>query len=244
MWSALTARFRVIAIDMIGFGWSAKPRPYSYSILDQADIHERLLTQLGIREIHLFTHDYGDTVAQELLARQADRTKHSQPGLAVASVCLLNGGVFPEAHRPRLIQKLLAGPVGPIVARLSTRRTFSSGLTSVFGPTTPPSNQFLDELWTLQTHNHGVRILPSLLGYMAERRQHRDRWVDVLTRPTIPIRLINGLADPVSGVHLVARYRECVPTPDVIELPRIGHYPHVEDPAAVLAAFFAFHDRR
>jgi len=47
----------------------------------------------------------------------------------------------------------------------------------------------------------------------------------------------------VSGAHLAARYRELVPGADVVELPRIGHYPQIEDPAAVLGAFAAFHER-
>ncbi len=65
MWSALTRRFRVVAADMLGFGWSDKPSPYPYSILDQATLEERLLGELGVDEAHVLAHDYGDTVAQE-----------------------------------------------------------------------------------------------------------------------------------------------------------------------------------
>jgi pimeloyl-ACP methyl ester carboxylesterase len=243
LWTELTSRFRVIAADLLGFGWSAKPRPHAYSILEQATLQEQLLAHLGIPRVHLLAHDYGDTVAQELLARQEERTRSGAPGLAIDSACLLNGGVFPEAHRPRTVQKLLAGPLGPLVARLSTQRSFGAGLTAVFGPSTPPGAQLLGELWTLLRHNDGNLILPALLGYMAERRQHRERWVGPLLRAPIPIRLVDGMADPVSGAHLVARYRELVPHPDVVELPQIGHYPQVEDPAGVLAAFLEFHRR-
>lgn len=35
---------------------------------------------------------------------------------------------------------------------------------------------------------------------------------------------------------MVARYRELVPHPDVVELPDVGHYPQVEAPEAVLTA--------
>ena len=43
---------------------------------------------------------------------------------------------------------------------------------------------------------------------------------------------------------MVARYRELVPDPDVVLLPDVGHYPQVEAPEAVLAAFLAFVDTR
>jgi pimeloyl-ACP methyl ester carboxylesterase len=78
---------------------------------------------------------------------------------------------------------------------------------------------------------------------MAERRRHRARWVGALTRTRVPLRVIDGAADPVSGAHMVARYRELVPDADAVELPGIGHYPQLEAPAAVLAAFLEFHDR-
>jgi pimeloyl-ACP methyl ester carboxylesterase len=250
MWPALTARFRVVACDMIGFGWSAKPRAYDYSILDQADLHEALAREVGVTEAHVLAHDYGDTVAQELLARHHDlagrraSTGGGPGGIRLRSVCFLNGGLFPEVHRPRFVQKLLASRIGPLVGRLSSKRAFSSGMTAIFGPKTPPSRQFLDELWTLLEHEDGRRVLHKIIGYMAERRAHRERWVGALVNATIPLRVIDGAVDPVSGAHMVARYRELVPNPDTVLLPTIGHYPQVEDPDAVQRAFFDFHETR
>ncbi|NXF65420.1 MEST protein, partial [Ciccaba nigrolineata] len=70
IWEGLTQRFhRVIALDFVGFGFSDKPRPHRYSIFEQASIVEGLVLHLGLRHqrINLLSHDYGDTVAQELL---------------------------------------------------------------------------------------------------------------------------------------------------------------------------------
>ncbi|MCA9673606.1 MAG: alpha/beta fold hydrolase [Kofleriaceae bacterium] len=243
MWPALTARFRVIAPDMIGFGWSAKPRHHAYSIDDQATLHERLLASLGVDRVHVLAHDYGDTVAQELLARHQERIRRGSAALTLASMCLLNGGLFPETHRPRPVQRILASRLGPVLERVVGKRGFAAGLTAVFGPATPPSPALIDELWTLLRHDDGHRVMHQLIGYMAERRAHRARWVGALVDTDVPLRLIDGVVDPVSGAHMVARYREVVPHPDVVELPGIGHYPQVEAPDAVLGAFVAFHDR-
>src|SRR5262249_20352446 len=38
VWSALTARFRVITLDLIGFGLSAKPQSFDYTVLAYADL--------------------------------------------------------------------------------------------------------------------------------------------------------------------------------------------------------------
>ena len=42
---------------------------YNYSIFDQAGIMEALLKKLNVGAVHILAHDYGDTVAQELIAR-------------------------------------------------------------------------------------------------------------------------------------------------------------------------------
>ena len=69
IWPTLTERFTVIAPDMIGLGFSAKPRAYEYSVPDHADIHEALLDHLNVERCHVLAHDLGDSVGQELLAR-------------------------------------------------------------------------------------------------------------------------------------------------------------------------------
>ena len=83
-------------------------------------------------------------------------------------------------------------------------------------------------------------MLPELMTYMAERRAHRTRWVGALQGSAIPIRLINGLDDPISGAHMVARYRELIRDPDVVGLPGVGHYPQLEAPADVVSAALSF----
>src|SRR5262249_18061034 len=138
MWAELVARFRVLAPDMIGFGWSDKPRHHAYSIMDQATLHEGLLRGLGMERVHILAHDYGDTVAQELAARQEDRARAGEKGLIIESICFLNGGLFPEAHRPTKVQRILAGPFGWLAERLISRGGFAQGLADLFGPDTQP----------------------------------------------------------------------------------------------------------
>lgn len=244
MWPDLCRRFaRVLAPDMIGFGWSDKPRGYPYSIFDQADLHEALLRQEGISRFHILAHDYGDTVAQELLARQAERDARGDRSLVLESVCLLNGGLFPETHRARRIQKLLLSPLGPLLARAMNERSFARSFSVVFGPATRPSAAELHQFWQLVCHGEGQRNMHRLIRYMPERRANRARWVGALQNARIPLCLINGPVDPISGAHMVERYRELVPNPDTHLLPGIGHYPQVENPEGTLKAFLAFQQR-
>jgi pimeloyl-ACP methyl ester carboxylesterase len=237
IWPRLAERYRVLALDMIGFGFSAKPRRFPYSIFAQADLFGELLAREGVSSYRLVAHDYGDTVAQELLARQADA---SAP--RIISACLLNGGLFPEVHRALVTQKLLASPLGPLLARLGGRRAFARSMRRIWG-SSPVSDDELRAMWQLVAANDGPAVMPKLIGYLDERRAHRKRWVGALISTRAPLRFINGLVDPISGAHMAARYRELVPYPDVVELPGVGHYPQLEAPDAVLDAILEHFSR-
>jgi len=237
IWDALEVSHRPVALDLLGFGFSEKPRSHTYSIMEQADLCEALVADRKLDQLHVLAHDYGDTVAQELLARQNEGTGVGR----WASVCFLNGGLFPETHKARLIQKLLLSPIGPLVGRLSTKRTFDRSFSAVFGPDTQSSREELDAFWALINYNQGKHVFYDLITYMTDRKRHRERWVKALQDSVVPVGLINGSVDPVSGAHMVERYREVV-SPDhfIVELPRIGHYPQVEAPGRVVEAYFRF----
>ena len=68
----LGTRHHTIAPDFLGFGLSDKPEAFSYSLFQQADMVERLLSQSAIGAAHVVSHDMGTSVHCELLARQAE----------------------------------------------------------------------------------------------------------------------------------------------------------------------------
>ena len=234
IWQPLCEHFRVIAIDMIGFGYSDKPRDYHYSIMDQADLHENVLHHLGIDAAHVLAHDYGDTVTQELLARK------SACKFVIKSVCLLNGGLFPETHRPRFIQTLLASRCGFLVKEFLNFRSFARSFRKIFAENTLPTEDELKIFWDLISYNSGHKVAHKLIRYMKERRTFRDRWVEALIHADMPRMLINGVDDPISGKHMVERYNELVSTKNVVLLEGTGHYPQLEATQRVLTEFFAF----
>jgi pimeloyl-ACP methyl ester carboxylesterase len=238
-WAPLATRFRLVAPDMLGYGFSAKPQAHEYRIADQADLIDALCAHLHITRAHILAHDVGDTVAQELLARSREK-----PQVEIDSVCFLNGGLFPETHRPRLIQRLLLSPLGPWIAGRITQRKFADAIRAIFGKNSQPSEEELDSFWTLVTHNDGLKAYPRLIRYLKERRQFRARWVGAIQQANVPIRLIAGSDDPVSGAHMVRRYHQLMTNADVVGLRGIGHYPQIEAPELVLRAFLAFHETR
>ena len=71
---------------------------YDYSLMDQVDMVSGFLEKMHIQRPHFLVHDYGNSVLQELLARQLE----GRLPFDIQSACFLNGGLFPEMHQPVL----------------------------------------------------------------------------------------------------------------------------------------------
>lgn len=222
-------KYSIVALDFLGFGLSDKPRPYNYSLVEQADIVQLLWQHLNISRTHIMCHDYAVSVVQELLARNCS---------TIASVTFLNGGLFPSLHRPILVQTVLANHyVGPYLSQLLNFALFKNSLSKVFG--VAPSDELLLQYWAFLKHKNGNKLAYYLLQYMQERRDYADRWERALHETRVPLQFVNGPADSVSGIHLAQELKRRNFEVHVLAA-NIGHYPQVEDAETVLQLFRAF----
>src|SRR5688500_14064333 len=69
------AGFRVIAVDLIGFGYSEKPSWFEYTIDAQARMISRFMDRLGIGKATLVGSSYGGAVAATLALDYAARVE-------------------------------------------------------------------------------------------------------------------------------------------------------------------------
>jgi pimeloyl-ACP methyl ester carboxylesterase len=238
IWDGLAKKFSLIAFDMIGYGFSDKPKNFDYTTFHQVDILQALIEHLKIEKLHILAHDYGNTITQELLARDEEQRLKFE----IETICFMNGALFPETHKPILAQKILISPIGFLFGKLIPDSKFRESLASVFGEQTQPTKEEFDDFMYLFQYNGGRNISHKLIQYMSERKKYRSRWVGTLERMKQPFRFINGLEDRVSGKHLVKRFREVLPhQTDIIELEEIGHFPHYEIPDILLKHFLEFH---
>ena len=66
------AGFRVIAVDLLGFGYSEKPSWFDYSIQSQARMVSRFMNRLGIGRATIVGSSYGGAVALNLTLDNAE----------------------------------------------------------------------------------------------------------------------------------------------------------------------------
>lgn len=236
-WRAFDGKFNLLAFDFLGFGLSDKPRNIKYSLKNQADLQVRLWRHLRVSKSHLVAHDYGVSVAQELLSRE-----HQLEGsIQLESILFLNGGLFSESHRPLLTQKVLASAIGGFVAKLIGKPKLKKTFQQIFGPNSQPSQEDIDVLWSLLEMHNGTHVMPRILGYLKEREVFRDRWVEAMAANQHKIGFVNGIHDPISGLHMLERFKSLLP--NSVNMPiNVGHYPQIEAPDIITHAISTFVD--
>lgn len=238
-WSWISGRlaqtYRLIIPDMLDCGRSRNPFSRSLTIMDQVDMLADLLAELDLPAVRILAHDVGDTIAQEILARQQERRFPTR----ILSVTYLNGGLLPDHHRPTPGQELLAGPFGWFAARFAKKEVLLEAFGDVFAEKTRPGRDLLNAFWPSIVGINGRGSLRRRIGYMAERAENAHRWVGAVKGTTTPQHLIVGLEDPVSGGHMAKALARIAPMVAITALEGIGHYPQVEAPEQVVDAFLS-----
>jgi pimeloyl-ACP methyl ester carboxylesterase len=229
---SLAERHALLAPDFLGFGASDKPADHDYSLHEQADLVEALWAHEGVRATVLVAHDYAVSVTQELLARRAEGAL----AVEVTAVHLLNGGLYPDLHRPEPIQTALLDPEqGPQISALLNEELLAGALRPTFPAGYDPAADSAD-IWRAMSRDAGQLLAHRLIRYMADRVQHAERWVGALERTDVPLRFVWGMLDPISGAHVAQRIRERLPHAPLTALEDVGHWPALEAPRRVAAA--------
>jgi pimeloyl-ACP methyl ester carboxylesterase len=232
----LAAHRSLLMPDLLGFGASEKPAEHVYSLHEQADLVEALWRHEGIGATELLAHDHSVSVTQELLARASERPLAAE----LRSVLFLNGGIYPELHRPQPGQLALLDPEhGPQVSALLNEELFVSGLAPTFAPGYAGAGADSEQMWLANSRDDGARNMHLLIRYMSDRETHRERWVAALESTSVPLSFAWGMLDPVSGAHMAERIAERLPRAPLLALEDVAHWPALEAPGRVAAGALA-----
>jgi pimeloyl-ACP methyl ester carboxylesterase len=71
----LARHFRVVALDLLGYGYSARPGRAAYSLTAQADLVRAVMDRLGIARAAVAGHSMGGAVAMRLALREPERVE-------------------------------------------------------------------------------------------------------------------------------------------------------------------------
>jgi pimeloyl-ACP methyl ester carboxylesterase len=223
-------KYRVIAFDRPGYGYSERPRNKIWSPAAQADLLYHALQRLGIERPIVVGHSWGSMVAAALALEHPDY---------VRSLVLLSGYYYPT---PRLDVPLLSPPAIPLIGDLM-RHTISpllgrliwpAMLRKIFGPAPIPA-RFTDEfpVWmTLRPSQ--LRASAAETALMIPAAASLSRRYHELAMPVV---IMSGADDRhVTPQRHSRRLYEELPHSDLLLVPGIGHMIHHLVPQQVVAA--------
>ena len=230
---ALRAHRRVVALDFLGFGLSAKP-DLRYSMRLQADMVEGVAHRVGLTSAALLTHDMGDTVGGELLARSLEETLQ----FAITRRVLTNGSIYIDmAHLTNGQQLLLSLPDEP--TDLVVADGFKAGLAGTFSEKSSVGDDELEAQWLFAERNGGNRMLPRTIRYIEDRRAEERRFTGAIETHPSPVSVVWGADDPIAILAMTDTLKQARPDASITVLDGVGHYPMIESPARFAAAVTA-----
>lgn len=225
-------RYRVIAFDRPGYGYSERPRSTLWTPAAQATLLHKALRQLGVEQPIVLGHSWGTLVALSMALANPDY---------VRSLVLLSGYYYPSlrldvaaASPPAIpiIGDLLRFTIAPLLSRLMW-----PGLVSqVFKPAPVPENFNQLPVWMMLRPSQlrasaaeSALMVPSALALSKQYPQL-----------TMPITIIAGSEDRICDVeHNAERLHKDVPHSGLRIEPGQGHMIHYARLDDILAAIDA-----
>lgn len=234
----LCERREVVVIDDLGFGLSDKP-DRRYGIHLAADGVVALLDHLDLDEIDLLTHDMGDTIGGEVLARIME----GRVGTAVRRRVVTNGSIYLDLAQLTDGQHLLLSLPDAVEEAVGADDgvSFRRGIHSTFAPGAP-DDPLLDAVTALARRDGGLALLPRTIRYIEDRRESEARFTGAIEDHPSPVALVWGDSDPVAVHAMAERFLTRRPTAVLHTLDGVGHYPMVEDPGRFADATLAHLD--
>ncbi|OJJ23881.1 hypothetical protein BKI52_05900 [marine bacterium AO1-C] len=225
----LTQKYRVVVHDHLGFGLSDKPLDYSYSLLEQAELALGLWQKLGLEKVHLLAHDYGTSVATEIIAR-ADQ---GYEPVQLETITIGNGSMLIEIAKLQAVQKILRSKRwGPLLAKLSSQRLLNRSMKKLWYDKTKYNPQEVEVLWQMMSeHPQWRKTFPVVSRYLLERVKFWHRWIGRgLYQTQRHINILWADKDPVAIVKMGEKLHRNIASNNFKTLPDIGHYPMLEAP--------------
>lgn len=218
---AVAEHRRTIAIDLPGFGRSAKPTNVRYGFSFFNQIIDGVLDQLGIEEVGLVVHDLGGPIGLYWAVTNPSR---------VAELVVLNTLVFTDFHW--MVKVFMASVSLPLVAQGITS---SAGLrgSMKFGMQTRPGREVLD-LYSERFETSSDRKALAMAGRQLSLRKFADieKGLRDLHVPTL---LMYGTTDRIlpDVAQTMTRLEELWPHASKISLTQAGHFLQEDAPDAV-----------
>ncbi len=243
-------RWRVVAVDHMGFGRSETPPDRTYRLQDHVDNLERFVLALDLRDLTLVMHDFGGPAGMGLAIRHPDRIRRvvSVDGPTPAGQADLVDRLTANAAASPWFRWILKAEEEGVLEQVLGRLDYN--MLSTLKLNGFERNEVITDAW-LRAYRAPFPTPADALGGIGWAKgfatgAHRFETPDAATKAELarkPALAIWGEADrTLHAEHFLPLFREAFPDGEVHVLPGVGHYSPEdapEDVARLVAAFVA-----
>jgi pimeloyl-ACP methyl ester carboxylesterase len=209
----LAERYRVLSVDLPGFGWSPPP-PQPWGSVEYRDHVTALLDNIGIGRAAVLGHSFGGRVAIRLAAEQSERVARL--------VLVASAGLRPR--RGLLVRARVAGT------------TLLAGVSRL--PGCGAWGRRLRERWGARVgsrdYRSAGRMRPTLVRLVNEEME------PLLAGIAAPTLILWGDRDQEVARPAMETMQARIPGARLVVFPGVGHFPFAEAPEAFASALLPF----
>jgi len=222
----LSEQNRVIAPDLIGFGYSDKSDNFDRSIARQTEMIDALMEKMGIEQANIVAHDIGGGVALRLATLYPHR---------VNKLCVMNSVSYDSWAIEAMIQ--LGHPSAYYMASASTTvATLRQMLKQGFAET--PDDEVLDGIFAPYSTEVGklslIRNATALNTNLTTEITHLLHKIEAKTL------ILWGMDDKFQLLKFGKRLSDDIPNAKLIQIKDAGHFVMLDQPEEVADHVFSF----
>jgi haloalkane dehalogenase len=227
---ALSSSFRCIAPDHLGFGLSERPADLRYSAEEHARNLAEFADLLSLQDFDLVVHDYGGPIGLPLALGRPGRVRR---------LVLLNTWMwrFDDDADMRKKARIAGSALGRFLYRrlnLSLRVIVPSAYGDRQKLTRAIHRQYLSVFPDAESREKVLWALAR--GLLGEGEFYESLWQQHARLSGLAALIVWGMKDTAFRPHLLERWKTILPQARVVALPNSGHWPHEEEPEAVIKA--------
>lgn len=223
----LVKDYRLIALDLPGFGESDAPLDASYCIPDQVTRLHAFIEALGLQRPHIAGHSMGGFISASYAATYPQE---------ISSLWLISSAGMFNSTPSELLSQVKQGGPNPLLVQ--THQEMRDLLPFIMSRSPPLPSVLIDVLATRAIAAHGLRTRQFV--DVIEKSPHLE---ELLVDCKVPTHIVWGDEDRLVHVDCVKSFTGMLCNSSSTIVPGVGHVPPFEAPAEIAADYLAFRKR-
>lgn len=223
---ALATKYRLILIDLPGFGESSKIAGISYKPKEQARWLDLFVTKLGLESFHLGGNSMGGQISIFYAAAHPEKVK----SLLLLSPCGLWDGPMSAAG-----ELIMQGKKAPLL--VNSQKDYDELMAFILEKPYPMPKAFMRILARQRMDN--FELEKGIARDMVSENIRED--IQGLATPSL---LVWGTKDRMVNPKTAEEMQKMMTNAEICFLEGVGHLPMLESPREVVTNYLAFQEKR